>query len=92
MVTPKGISTTLIEPGFVASEIRMENNAGVYKEDAKDPVPAWLVMPAERAARQISSAIYRRKREAVITTHGKIIVWLARYLPWLTYQILKRVR
>ena len=87
-----GVSVTLIEPGFVASEIRMVNNAGVYKEEAQDPVPTWLMMSAERAARQISRAIYRRKREVVITGHGKLIVWLARHFPWLTYQLLKRVR
>ena len=85
-----GISTTLICPGFVTSEIRQVNNRGVYRETAKDPVPSWLVMPAETAAAQMSRAIYRRKREVVITGHGKVIVWISRYLPGLTHFALSR--
>ena len=87
-----GVSVTLIEPGFVHSEIRKVNNRGGYKEGARDPVPQWLVMPAPRAARQITTAIAKRKREVVITGHGKVIVWLARHLPWLVFQALKRVK
>ena len=86
-----GISTTLICPGFVASEIRQVNNAGVYREHAKDPVPSWLVMPAERAAAQMSRAIHRRTREVIITNHGKVIVWFSRHLSWLTNLLLSRV-
>ena len=88
----RGISVTLIEPGFVDSEIRKVNNKGVYREHAKDPVPSWLIMPAPKAAKQISRAIFKRKRQAVITGHGKLIVWLARHCPWLIYLALKRVR
>ena len=86
-----GISTTLICPGFVASEIRQVNNQGVYREHAKDPVPTWLVMSAEKAASQISRALYRRKREVIITNHGKLIVWISRHLAGLTHLILSRV-
>lgn len=87
-----GVSTTLIEPGFVDSEIRKVNNQGVYKSDAKDFVPSWLMMPALKAAQQISQATYKRKREVIITGHGKVIVWLARHWPWLTFQLQKRIR
>ena len=88
----KQVSVTLIEPGFVDSEIRKVNNRGVYREHAKDPVPSWMIMPAPKAARHINRAIYKRKREAVITGHGKIIVWLARHIPSLIYFALKRVK
>ena len=86
-----GINTTLICPGFVASEIRQVNNQGVYREHAKDPVPAWLVMSAGKAASQISRALYRRKREVIITNHGKVIVWISRYLAGLTHLVLSRI-
>lgn len=88
----RGVSLTLIEPGFVDSEIRKVNNKGVYRAHAKDPVPAWLMMPAPKAAKQISRAIFKRRREVVITGHGKVIVWLARHFPGLIYQALKRVK
>ena len=76
-----GVSVTCIEPGFVESEIRMTDNAGRFHEDWNDPVPPWLVVPRDRAARAIVSAIYKRKPEAVITGHGKLAVWSARHFP-----------
>ena len=76
-----GVSVTCIEPGFVESKIRMTDNAGRFHEDWNDPVPPWLVVPRDRAARAIVSAIYKRKPEAVITGHGKLAVWSARHFP-----------
>ena len=35
------------------------------------------------AARQIVQAVFRRKREAVITGHGKALVLAERHTPWL---------
>ena len=87
---PKGIAVTLISPGFVASEIRQVNNQGEFKSEAKDPVPSFLVMKTPKAARQMLQAIYKRKRERIITNHGKIIVWLTRFTPWLVNFILGR--
>ncbi len=76
-----GISVTCIEPGFVESKIRMTDNAGRFHEDWNDPVPPWLVVPRDRAARAMVSAIYKRKPEAVITGHGKLAVWTVRHFP-----------
>ena len=78
-----GVSVTCINPGFVASEIRSVNNAGELT-GKPDPVPQWLVMPAEKAARQIVHALYRRKPEVVLTKHGKVSVFLSRHFPRLT--------
>jgi len=81
-LAPKGVTVTLISPGFVTSEIRQVDNRGGWHEHAKDPLPTWLPMPADVAARKIVSAVYRRRREAVITVHGKVLVWLSRFAPW----------
>jgi hypothetical protein len=40
-------------------------------------------MPTARAARRIVRAVARRRREAVITGHGKAAVFLQRHAPWL---------
>ena len=80
---PAGITVTLISPGFVASEIRRVDNEGRFRAEEREPIPAWLVMPTARAARQIARAIARRRREAVITGHGKLAVFLERHVPWL---------
>jgi short-subunit dehydrogenase len=85
-----GVSVTLISPGFVESEIRRVDNAGRLSDAAPDPVPSWLVMPAERAARQIVNAVARRRREAVITGHGRAAVFLTRHAPGLMAAVIRR--
>jgi short-subunit dehydrogenase len=87
---PAGISVTLISPGFVASEIRRVDNQGRFRDEDREPVPAWLVMPAPKAARQIAHAIARRRREAVVTGHGKAAVFLQRHVPWLLAWAMRR--
>lgn len=77
----KGVSVTCINPGFVESDIRITDNQGVVRPERSDPVPAWLVVSAEKAARDIVNALYRRRFEAVITGHGKAIVWVYRHFP-----------
>ncbi len=79
-LAPLGVSVTCINPGFVSSEIRSINNDGKYVGNP-DPVPQFLVMPAEKAAPQIVRALYRRQPELVITRHGKAAVFMARHFP-----------
>lgn len=86
----QGVSVTLISPGFVESEIRRVDNSGRLREAAPDPIASWLVMPTERAARQIVDAIARRRREAVITGHGRATVFLNRHAPWLIAALIRR--
>lgn len=85
-ITPElrlsGVKVTLISPGFVASEIRRVDNHGTFHEQAKEPIPAWLIMPTDKAVRQILRAIAKGKREAIITGHGKALVFLERFIPW----------
>ena len=94
-VTPElrlsAVKVTLISPGFVASDIRRVDNLGTFHEHAKDPIPSWLVMPAEKAARQMLRAIARGKREAIITGHGKALVFLERFMPWVLRAVGRKV-
>ncbi|HXO87206.1 MAG TPA: SDR family NAD(P)-dependent oxidoreductase [Candidatus Acidoferrales bacterium] len=86
-ITPElshsGIKLTLISPGFVASEIRNIDNTGKHHPRAKDPIPAWLVMPTSKAASQALRAIARGRRERIITAHGKLFVAIERFAPWI---------
>ena len=86
-ITPElrlaGVKVTLISPGFVASDIRRVDNQGQFHEHAKEPIPARLIMPTDKAVRQILRAIAKGKREAIITGHGKALVFLERFIPWL---------
>jgi short-subunit dehydrogenase len=86
-----GVKVTLISPGFVASNIRRVDNLGRLHPRAKDPVPAWLVMDTDKAVRQMLRAVARGKREAIITGHGKIVVALERFAPWINRAIARRM-
>jgi short-subunit dehydrogenase len=78
-----GVGVVLVSPGFVDSEIRRVDNTGALRPEARDPVPRWLVMSADRAARPIVRAVLRRRREVIVTGHGKLAVWLQRLAPGL---------
>lgn len=86
-ITPElrlsGVTVTLISPGFVASNIRRVDNQGKFHPGAKDQVSARLVMPTDKAVRQMLDAVARGKREAIITGHGKLFVALERFVPWM---------
>jgi short-subunit dehydrogenase len=77
-----GVSVTHIAPGFVESEINRVDRMGVFHPRAADRSPAKLRVPVDHAARDIVHAIHRRKRQAVITKHGKLLVFLSRHTPW----------
>lgn len=94
-ITPElralGVTVTLISPGFVASNIRQVDNRGTFHPDSKDPIPAWLVVETPRAVRQILKAIARGKREQIVTGHGKILVALQRFAPWIIRGVARRM-
>lgn len=94
-ITPElalaGVKVTLISPGFVASNIRRVDNQGQFHQSAKEPIAEWLVMPTGKAVRQILRAVARGQREAIITTHGKVLVVLERFAPWVLRSAGKRM-
>jgi short-subunit dehydrogenase len=85
-----GVGVTLASPGFVESELHQIDNLGRRHPDARSRAPAWLVMPADRAARQIVRAAARRRPEVVVTGHGRAIVLLQRLTPALLAWVIRR--
>lgn len=82
-----GVSVTVICPGFVESEIHQVDRYGKHNPRLRNSIPSWIEMKAEKAAKQIRRAIEKRKREKVITLHGKLFAFLCRHFPWLYYCI-----
>jgi len=78
-----GVAVTLVAPGFVDSEIRQVDNQGHYKASNRDPVPRWLSVGTDKATAKMVKGILKRKREVVVTGHGKLLVFLERHAPWL---------
>jgi short-subunit dehydrogenase len=86
-ITPElaraGVRVTLLSPGFVASNIRKVDNLDRFHAEAPEPMPAWLVVDTERACRQILRAVAAGRAEAIITGHGKLLVAIERFAPWI---------
>jgi short-subunit dehydrogenase len=85
-----GVGCTLISPGFVDSDIRRVDNRGGLHADAADPVPPWLRLRADKAARVMVRGILSGRREVVVTFHAKLIVFFARHFPRFTRWLLLR--
>jgi len=85
------VKVTLISPGFVASNIRRVDNQGALHAEAREPIPDWIVVPTDTAVLHILRAVARGQREAVITGHGKILVFLERFAPWMIRAFSKRM-
>ena len=94
-ITPElrgsGVTVTLISPGFVASDIRRTDNQGQLHAQAKDPIPPWIVTSTPKAAREILRAVARGQRERIVTGHGKVLVAIERFAPWLLHPFTTRV-
>jgi short-subunit dehydrogenase len=88
---PLGVKVTLISPGWVASNFGRVDNQGNLQEKPRNPPPAWLVMPTDKAVKEILRAVARGKREAVITGHGKVAVALERFAPGMLHAILRTI-
>lgn len=78
---PKGVSVIHIAPGFVVSEIHQVDNQGKFHEGVKHHLPDWIRAPADKAAKEIFHAIEKRKRERIVTGHGKLLVFIYRLFP-----------
>jgi short-subunit dehydrogenase len=75
------IGVTLVCPGFVESEIYEIDNQGIRRPGTPRRVPGCLVMPTDRAARQMIDALARRRSEIVVTGPGRLAVLLQRHAP-----------
>lgn len=89
-LAPRGVGVTLVQPGFVKSEIAMVDNHGNFRPDMTDKRPAKLMWETDRAARVIVKAIARGKREFTFTGHGKLVHFLGMHFPGLVHHILVR--
>lgn len=87
-----GVTVTLISPGFIVSSIRQVDNQDHLRASARDWIPAWIVVPTDKAVRQMLGAVARGDREAIITGHGKLLVALERWAPWVVRALSRRVR
>ena len=77
----KGLHVLIASPGFTASNIRENalNSSGEHQQES--PRNEKSMMTSEEVARKIVVAIQQRKNSIVMTTQGKLLVFLNKFLP-----------
>jgi short-subunit dehydrogenase len=76
-----GISVTVVYPGIVATEIRRHGLNAQGEPAGFSGLTEKGAMPVDVCARLIIGAIHKRKRELIMTTQGKIGMWLKLVAP-----------
>ena len=76
-----GVHVMWVSPGFTASNIRNVARSGDGTAQAETPLDESKLMTAETCARIILDGIQNRKRTIVMTTQGKLVVWLNKLFP-----------
>jgi short-subunit dehydrogenase len=79
---PFGVNVLHVAPPYVRTEFRQQDRQGHFDQRLKDPVPGWMVLPADKVARRIADAIDARKREVIFSWYGNAAVWISRLFPW----------
>ena len=85
-----GVTVTMAYPDFVATETRHNAFGADGQPIGESPVHEGEIMTAEECARQILVATARRKREIVMSTRGKIGMWLKLVAPGWIDRIARR--
>jgi short-subunit dehydrogenase len=82
-LAPYGISVTHVMSGFVDTEI-------YDKTKLRRPTQKWIQLSADDAARQIVTAVYRRKRSLILPWPTKLAILLQRHFPQVVYFAINR--
>ncbi len=77
----RGLHVLVACPGFTASNIRASALNEVGAKQGQSPRNEGKMMSAEEVARRIFLGVIHRKRDLIMSTDGKLAVWLNRFFP-----------
>lgn len=80
-VMDRGVNVMIACPGFTASNIRKVALTADGTSQGETPRAEDKMMTAEECAEHIYNAIVKRKRSLILTTQGKLTVFLNKWLP-----------
>jgi len=83
-VLHQGVHVMVACPGFTSSNIRNTALTATGQIQGESPLDEGKIMSAEEVADRILKATKQRKRDLIITTQGKLTVFLNKWLPGLT--------
>lgn len=80
-VMKQGVHILVVAPGFTASNIRNNALTADGHPQGESPRDEGKMMTAEQVAEEILKATLKRKRDLVLTTQGKLAVFLNKWIP-----------
>ena len=80
-VMKKGVHVLVACPGFTASNIRNAALLANGQPQGESPREEQKLMSSEEVARHILKATRQRKRDLILTTQGKMAVFLNKWIP-----------
>ncbi|WP_276497460.1 SDR family oxidoreductase [Pontibacter litorisediminis] len=86
-----GVHVLLACPGFTASNIRNTALAANGQQQGETPREEEKMMSAEEVAERILKATIQRQRDLVMTTQGKLAVWVNKLFPSLADKLVYNV-
>jgi dehydrogenase/reductase SDR family protein 7B len=93
-VMKRGVHVLSVCPGFTTSNIRNVALTADGHPQGESPRDESKMMSAEETAEHIYKAVVNRNRDLVLTTQGKLAVWLTKLFPVLmdkiTYYVMSK--
>ncbi|NVJ85405.1 MAG: SDR family oxidoreductase [Algoriphagus sp.] len=80
-VMKKGVHVLVVAPGFTASNIRNTALTADGSSQGESPRDESKMMTSEEVAAHILKATIKRKRDIVLTSQGKLAVFLNKWMP-----------
>ncbi|MCX7697813.1 MAG: SDR family oxidoreductase [Bacteroidales bacterium] len=77
----EGLHVMIACPGFTASNIRFSALTADGTVQGDTPLKEEKLMTPEEVARKIAKGINKRRREVIMTTQGKLTVFLGKFFP-----------
>ena len=81
---PQGVNVLTAAPGFTASNIRYAALMANGQAQNNTPRDEGKMMSSEEVAQRLREAVEQRRRTLVLTSQGKLTVFLNKWLPGLT--------
>jgi short-subunit dehydrogenase len=86
-----GVHVLTACPGFTASNIRTRSLTRDGSAQGESPRDETQMMTAEECARHIYRATVKRKRTLILTSQGRLAVWLNKWFPSLADRMVYNV-
>ena len=80
-VMKRGVHILVVCPGFTGTNIRNTALTADGKVQGESPRDESKMMTADTVAEKTYSAYQKKKRDLILTTQGKLAVWLNKWMP-----------